>query len=203
MYGKKEETATPPSSFLYEIPKGNFFGKFIQTQKSMSSVINVTASHPYSSQWWQWPLGLKPILYYLQENSRLDLRGNPVVWFCAFLGIFMFFLVPLYKKEKKVKSPTFFRKPIILYFYLFSWLFFIGVSRTSFLYYYLTPLCFSIILFALCFDFYTQHLSKKKKHLIFAILIVTCFLFFLFYLPLSYGIPLSEKAVSLRLLIPF
>lgn len=203
MYGKKEETENLPQLFYYEIPKGNFFEKFIKTQKKMTSVLGVTGSHPYSSEWWEWPLGVKPILYYWQGDSRLYLIPNPIVWFFSLLGIFMVFLIPLYKRKNLVKSPSFFSGRIILYFYFFSWLFFVGLSRTSFLYYYLTPLCFSIIIFALCFDFYTQKLTNKKTNLIWGLLILACFIAFVIFASFTYGLPLSQNAINIILKIPF
>ncbi len=203
LYSKEEKTTKTFSELQYKEPEGNFLTKFIKLNKNMTGVLNITKEHPYSSVFFKWPFGEKPILYYWKDNSRLYLMGNSFVWFCGFCGIFLFLLIPLYRKERKLSSPLFFKNPSILYLYLFSWLFYAGLSRTSFLYYYLTPLCFSIILFGLCFDFYTKSLNRKWKDVIFISLVILCFLWFLFYMPFTYGLPLSEKAVSLRLLIPF
>lgn len=203
LYSKKEDITKPPSVFHYKETEGDFLKKFIKNQRQMLPVLSVEAKHPYQSDWWSWPIGRKAMLYFKKGGVNLYLIGNPIVWWLGFLGLFLFLFIPVFKKKEKLSCPDFFRRPEILYFYLFSWLFFIGITRTSFLYYYLTSLCFSIILFGLCFDFYTQRLSNNKKNIIWGILIAICFLSFVFYMPFTYGLPLSEKAISLRFWFPF
>ena len=202
-YNDEETTADTPYVFHLKEPPGNFVNKFIQTHKIMISVFSVDGEHPYSSEWWGWPIGRKAMLYFKEGDINLYLLGNPVVWFFAFFAVLSLFFIPLYKAKNKLKSPDFFRNRVILYFYFFSLLVYVGFSSTSFLFYYFLPLCFSIIIFSLCFDFYTQKMSEKKKNIIWALLILICFLSFLFYLPFTYGIPLSERAISLRLWLPF
>jgi dolichyl-phosphate-mannose-protein mannosyltransferase len=202
LYAKEEKTTNTPPVSHYKEPQENFFKKIVITHKKMLPVLSVTAEHPYSSEWWGWPFSRKPMLYFQEKNINLYLIGNPVVWFLSFLGVLSIFYIPIYKKRNKINSPRFFKNPDILYFYFFSWLVYVGSSRTSFLYYYLLPLCFSIIIFALCFDFYTKKIPKRKKNIIWAALLILCFLSFLFYLPFTYGIPLSDKMISLRLWFP-
>lgn len=199
---KEKEIKDSPYVFYYKEPDGNFFEKFFKVHKQMISIFSVTGDHPYSSSWWKWPTGGKAMLYYSEENVHLYLMGNPIVWFLGFFGIISIFFIPYLAKREKEKLPSFLKKPDILYFYFFSWLVFIGVKRTSFLYYYLVPLCLSIIIFSLCFDYFTKNIEKKKKNIIFGLILFIVFLSFVFYLPLTYGLPLSDKAFSLRLWFP-
>jgi dolichyl-phosphate-mannose-protein mannosyltransferase len=68
----------------------------IANQKHMWSYhANVTAEHPYSSQWYTWPLMIKPMWYYsgasvMQEGmaSTIIVYGNPAVWFTGLYGFF-------------------------------------------------------------------------------------------------------------------
>jgi len=46
----------------------------------------LTASHPFESQWWQWPLNLRPVWYYVNYyvkagfSATISAFGNPLVW---------------------------------------------------------------------------------------------------------------------------
>ena len=46
----------------------------------------LTATHPYESSWWQWPLDLRPVWYYISYRvpegmtSTISAFGNPAVW---------------------------------------------------------------------------------------------------------------------------
>jgi dolichyl-phosphate-mannose--protein O-mannosyl transferase len=46
-------------------PRAYTLSDIVQSQAGMYSYhANLVATHPYSSVWWQWPLDLRPILYY-------------------------------------------------------------------------------------------------------------------------------------------
>lgn len=53
---------------------------------------SLTASHPYESPWWQWPLNLRPVWYYVGYDvvagyaSSISAFGNPAVWLPCSLG---------------------------------------------------------------------------------------------------------------------
>lgn len=53
---------------------------------------NLTATHPYESPWWQWPLNLRPVWYYVGYDVRagyastISAFGNPAVWWACSLG---------------------------------------------------------------------------------------------------------------------
>lgn len=48
----------------------------------------LTATHPYGSPWWSWPLLQHPVLFYLDTSVTPPLRitatGNPVLWWGGF-----------------------------------------------------------------------------------------------------------------------
>jgi len=59
----------------------------------------IVDTHPYSSNWYEWPIMLKPIWYYSSGDSMgpdiyssIQAFGNPVVWF---LGITAFLALPV------------------------------------------------------------------------------------------------------------
>jgi len=55
---------------------------------------NLTATHPWSSEWWTWPLMLRPVLMYYQEVppgshivETITNLGNPFVWWSATFSV--------------------------------------------------------------------------------------------------------------------
>ncbi|HLE25889.1 MAG TPA: phospholipid carrier-dependent glycosyltransferase, partial [Thermodesulfobacteriota bacterium] len=74
--------------FLY----GNSFSDFISLQNNMYGYHKgLTATHPYQSSWWKWPLLLRPVYLYLgsgkEESAHIYAIGNPFIWWsgCVFL----------------------------------------------------------------------------------------------------------------------
>lgn len=201
LYSKKEDTTKTPSSFSYEIPTGNFIDKFIMTNRAMLSVASIKTPHPYQSKWYEWPFSRKPMLYFLKDKKNIYLIGNSVVWGLSLVGVVFIFFIPYFTKKTGAKIPYFFKEASILYFYFSCWLFYAGLSRTSFLYYYLFPFCLSVVVFALIFDFIFQRTSPKIKNIFFVSFLVLAFLGFIFYLPFNYGISLSGKEISLKFLL--
>jgi len=65
---------------------------------------------------------------------------------------------------------------------------FIGIGRVMFLYHYLASLIFAILALAYLID-----RQKNSRRIWIALLVVGC-LSFLYFVPLSYGLPLSAPA---------
>lgn len=149
---------------------------------------NLTATHPYSSQWWTWPIMQRPVFYW-QGTGRAAIYflGNPVVWWgalivflAACLAAFQSFAV--HRQGLRSLSPA-------------AWLLLAGfvislgpltrVPRALFLYHYLTPLLFAWLFGALWLD----QLWKPKWLGPVALLIIIIFIFFS---PLTYGWPAPQ-----------
>ncbi|MDP3685472.1 MAG: glycosyltransferase family 39 protein [bacterium] len=64
----------------------------------------LTATHPYGSPWWSWPILKHPVLFYLDTSAtptrRVSATGNPVLWwtgFAAVIGTTLFFLFRFFR----------------------------------------------------------------------------------------------------------
>ncbi len=71
-----------------------YFDIFWQNQEFMFGYhAGLEATHPYSSNWYQWILDIRPILYYRSYNaagtakSAISSFGNPVIWWGGLLAI--------------------------------------------------------------------------------------------------------------------
>jgi len=190
-----------------ELKTPNLFGKFIELNSQMyTSNKNLTATHPYSSQWYTWPFMVRPIYYWyhadqikpggaLNESSRIYLLGNPAIWWLSTIAIFYGLLMWLSKlfllRAKKIVIEEPFPL-IILVGFLFNFLPFIGITRAMFLYHYMTGLIFAILALVCLLD------KIKYNRRIFIALILISAVSFIYFAPLSYGLPLTEKQYNQR-----
>ena len=169
----------------------NIFEKFLELNAKMYvSNSTITASHPYGSPFYTWPLMLKPVYYWVDSNSetpsRIYLLGNPIIWYSALIGLIGSLMLNKLTEQEK------FQRNILLIGYFANFLPFWEVSRVLFLYHYFTAFIFSVCL--LWFNF--SHLNIKNRVILaFFVLIIAGFVFFA---PLTYGLPLNPSQYNLR-----
>jgi dolichyl-phosphate-mannose--protein O-mannosyl transferase len=117
----------------------------------------LTATHPYASSWWTWPLMLKPVWLYvsylpLSVKSTIVLLGNPAVWWVGFASIIFVAERAMQGKElarrlwKKItKRPQTVESAsrgkdlaaiFIATFFFFQWLPYVLISRVTFIYHF-------------------------------------------------------------------
>jgi dolichyl-phosphate-mannose-protein mannosyltransferase len=173
--------------------------KFIELNFAMYKYNkNITATHPFASKWYQWPVGEKPIWYWNEsadnKTASVYLLGNLAVWWPAlFAVIFSIFCLPIRNLRRKI-SPMIY---ILLCGYFANLLPYLGITRVTFLYHYFPSLLFGILIFALLYDrIFGPAFKKKEKYLYCAILILV-FLFFVYLAPLSYGFFLPSNIFQL------
>jgi dolichyl-phosphate-mannose--protein O-mannosyl transferase len=92
----------------------------------------LTATHPYSSPWWTWPLMLRPVWLYVSYlpfsmKSTIVLLGNPAVWWVGFVCV----ILAVERAVRKDLAAIF-----IATFFFFQWLPYVVISRVTFIYHY-------------------------------------------------------------------
>jgi Gpi18-like mannosyltransferase/4-amino-4-deoxy-L-arabinose transferase-like glycosyltransferase len=107
----------------------HYYGEVLWYERSVAS-----ATHPYSSPWWSWPLMLRPIAYWQNFPKEGDVAtiwagGNPVLWWGALTAITI-------TAVRACERPSLARSFIVVGYvgYLALW---VWVGRTLFLYHYL------------------------------------------------------------------
>lgn len=147
----------------------------------------LTATHPYASLWYTWPLMQRPIFYWVHDTARIYLIGNPITWWASSVAVVVALLLAI----GWIRST-----PRTLWLLLGAWainLFpFIGITRVMFLYHYFTALIWAILILACVVD----RLGNPKRF--FWVLSSAALLLFIFFAPLSYGLPLSDASYHLR-----
>jgi dolichyl-phosphate-mannose-protein mannosyltransferase len=163
--------------------------KFIELNLQMyESNQRLKATHPYSSKWYTWPLMQRPIFYWVKDASRIYLLGNPVVWWGSTVALVILLATALTSGLRRIGQPL----AIMGGAWLMNILPFIGISRVMFLYHYFTALIWAILMLAYLVD----HGRRRKKTAI--ALGLTALATFIFFAPLSYGLPLSDDGYAAR-----
>lgn len=175
-------------------------GKFIELNVTMYSAnAGLSATHPYGSTWYSWPVLYRPIYYWYHDDgvgqaSRIYLQGNPFIWWfglAVVLYSLFWFVVNLFKKNKE---KDFWIIGLLLLGYFANLLPYILVTRVAFLYHYFPSLIFLIILSGY---FIEKHFRKQPLVLITILSLV--FISFMFFAPLSYGTSLPEQIFNSKI----
>ncbi|MEX1063965.1 MAG: phospholipid carrier-dependent glycosyltransferase [Candidatus Paceibacterota bacterium] len=185
----------------------NIFEKFKELNVEMyQSNARLSAGHPYSSAWYTWPFMTRPIYYWnghqerneggqILEQSRIYLIGNPIIWWASTIAM-LFMLLELSRSVFNYIRKRFFEYPKVFLLlsagFIFNLLPFVGIDRVMFLYHYMTAMVFAIMALA-----YLVDTSGNRKR-IFLFIFIAGLAAFLFFSPLTYGLPLSEKGYDAR-----
>ena len=167
-------------SYLPMFTFGHDLNTFWGMQKQMwwyHSGLNAT--HPYTSQWWSWPIMLRPVyLYQNYQNglvSNIYAIGNPFFFWIGLLAVFV--SIKFFLKERIVEILIL----IFNYVVLFApWAF---SPRIMFIYHYLPSLPFLAIVLG-----YVINYNKRYLVLIASVLILA----FVYFLPHWIGFPIPE-----------
>lgn len=143
---------------------------------------NLTATHSFSSTWWQWPIMYRPIWYYAGSDlpagkaSTIVSFGNPAVWWVGIPAIISAVATAFKKRDRKMA--------VVFTAIAAQYLPWAMIPRIAFIYHY-----FSIVPFVILSIVYVikemMENNKNAKYYVYAYLAVTAALFVWFYPALS------------------
>ena len=145
----------------------------------------LTATHPFSSPWYTWPLILRPVWLYVSDLgegvvSTIVLMGNPAIWW---MGLALIITI----SEKAVKEQNSSYLYIITMFF-FQWIPYSFFTRSLFLYHFYP----NTTIFCICAStqIYRKWIEKNTiwKEMTYLFMVITCYL--IFY-PIISGSPIS------------
>lgn len=189
-----------------------FGDKFIELNSEMytaqNSLTNVT--HPYASRWYSWPLEVRPIYYWQGvtasdgKQGNIYLLGNPAVWWLLAFGTLTSLIVWLVRPSwlgNRRKLIAF-----LLAGYAFNFVPFVFIERPMFLYHYLFALLFSLLLtcvmLTVLFEWQRKKFGVGAVYQTYGLLLAVVVLGFIYFLPLSYGWPLSADSLQQHMWFP-
>jgi dolichyl-phosphate-mannose-protein mannosyltransferase len=182
-------------------PEG-FVGKFIELNLEMYAANQtMTTSHPYSSKWYTWPLMLRPIFYWQSASSTptasyIYLLGNPLIYWSGTMAIIAVISYAVYAIWQSMRKKFSQALTCITVGFLVNFIPFIFIGRVMFLYHYEAALVVSIMAIAFLFD---RIASSQWRIVAGTVFLLLCFLSFVFFSPLTYGLPLSAHELSMRM----
>jgi Gpi18-like mannosyltransferase len=147
----------------------HYYGDVIWYEKSVSS-----ATHPYSSRWWSWPLMLRPIAYWQSFPKTGDVQtvwggGNPLLWWGALTAITITAVQAL---ERPSLTRSFLVIGYLSYLLIWAW-----IGRTLFLYHYMAAVYFGYLALAILLAECFKERAEPWEHL--ALLLTMTPVFFL------------------------
>jgi dolichyl-phosphate-mannose--protein O-mannosyl transferase len=168
----------------------------------------LVATHPYASQWWQWPLLDKPILYYAHYTHTAASHGaccvstiralpNPIVWWFGLISVpYVGWLA--YRERNKGYA-------LLIVAYLFQWLPWIASPRLSFEYHFYPNLAIIVLANAIVLQRVWNHARDggstwpRYAVVVYGVAVVASFVYFF---PIVSGYPINWDAWQARMWNP-
>jgi hypothetical protein len=160
---------------------------------------NLTATHPYGSPWWSWPLLSRPVLYYAEYSnlgldhwtgqqlvSRMEDLGNPWIWWTSLPAVAS---LPYFIVRHRSFPAT-----VILLGFITQYLPWSHISRVLFMYHMFGGLIFMVLALAFVLASVAQKLEPFGRRLLVANHLAVAVLFFFYFYPVWTGLPISGPA---------
>lgn len=172
---------------------GGGFAAIVQNQIDMLTYHGstvVSATHTYSSPWYQWAVDYRPIWYYSGENGELSENissfGNPAVWWTGIFAL-LFCIADALRNKNKISA-------FLVIGYLSQLIPWIPVTRITFIYHYFPCVPFIVMMTShSAHRLYARNRNIKTAFVSLAVLAVI--LFALFYPSIS-GYPTDAEFVK-------
>lgn len=151
---------------------------------------NLNATHPFSSDWYMWPIMYRPVWFYTGGTSKglhmtISDIGNPAIWWS---GILAFVYLVISSIKKKDKNNIF-----ILIFILSTFIPYVFIGRLMFMYHYFITLPFVMLGIVSFIKWITEKIKSDKAYYIYIVLIIIMFI--VFY-PITSGMPIKGDYVE-------
>ena len=155
----------------------------------------LTATHSYQSPWWQWPLLIRPMWYYVGYDvtpgniSTISAMGNPAVWWvCSFVSVGVIY--SLLRRKRRCDKTLF----VLLVGLGANYLPWALISRCTFIYHF-----FASVPFILLITVYALQ-KKEEQDARYAklkwIWMAVAFALFVMFYPVISGMECSRAYVS-------
>jgi len=183
---------------------GSYFPSYLNVPGSDLSVISsnqssmlsyhsgLTATHPYSSQWNEWPLITRPLYVFggmtVPEGpayaSKIFIMGNPAIFWVGLLAVPFAAYFAIKRRSRGMV--------VVIVAILFQYLPWIPVPRITFIYHIFSSVPFIIFSIIYCIDSLFEKNKKIGDIILIAYMVICTALFAMFYPILSgYTVPIT------------
>jgi dolichyl-phosphate-mannose-protein mannosyltransferase len=173
---------------------GHDWSQFVELQRQIYYYhTSLKATHTYQSQWWQWPLALRPVWYHVQYLSggiaNIYAQGNPLLYW-AFVPAVLW----LSRKWWQTRHPGL---VVLLIGFFGQWLPWGLVPRIAFMYHFLPAVPFGAIAVA-ALVLHCWRIGPLARLLAGAYVLAVAVSFVYFY-PLYRAVPVTKPALESRM----
>ncbi|MGH3773165.1 MAG: phospholipid carrier-dependent glycosyltransferase [Pseudonocardiaceae bacterium] len=167
--------------------------------------------HPYSSPWTTWPIMKRPVYYWTGvtktgQYEYIYFQGNPVIWWGLLAGVFAVAV-------GWIRRPELFERyrgvmALLGVAWAANFLPFATITRPMFLYHYLFAFMFCIAAVSIGLGLLAGWMTDGERlwkfpswrsAALYGGILVVALAGFLFFAPISYGLPLSDGGLSARI----
>jgi dolichyl-phosphate-mannose--protein O-mannosyl transferase len=140
----------------------------------------LVAEHDYASNWWSWPLMLRPIWLYVNRisseiNAGMTSFGNPAVWWFGIVATWVT-VITIIRGKFLTKTKTSFYVPVfLLVAYAAQYVPWMLVERLTFIYHYFPSVPFVVLLITW---FFIRFVKKPVITYAYAGIVLALFAFF-------------------------
>lgn len=170
---------------------------FFTNQTSMFNYHSgLDATHPYGSQWWSWPLDIRPLYSYtaksdfLPEGMSMGMAsfGNPLVWWMMVPALA--YAIYCCCKRRGSKELT-----VMLTGFAAMYVPWMLVTRVCFIYHFFPVVIFGILMIVYMFKTVMERekLSERSMYITFGIYIAAVFALFVAFYPVLTGLMIPRS----------
>lgn len=151
-----------------------------------------TTPHPFASEWYTWPLNIRPLLFYNSHaypalTSTMSTMINPLICWFGLVSAIVFVVYAIRRK--------FFSKAVAFVGVaaLSEWVPWMFIQREKFIYHYFAVLPFLILLVVLMLKYLEEHTAWGRRLTI--IFVITCIAMFAAFYPVISGTPVPSEYI--------
>lgn len=153
----------------------------------------LTEGHDFSSNWYTWPLMIKPVWYYVgyfggNIKATIVGIGNPAIWWFGALAAIFTLIISIIKRKKE--------NLFTLIFILCTWLPYLFIDRAMFMYHFYPTLPFIMLAIVSLVKAITNKIKNNSFYIFYVAVVILMFI--LFYPIISGMITNSEYINSLK-----
>jgi dolichyl-phosphate-mannose-protein mannosyltransferase len=172
---------------------GHDWSRFVELQRRIYSYhTGLKATHGYQSQWWQWPLALRPVWYHVRyladATANIYAQGNPLLYW-SFIPATLW----LAGRWWKDRDPGLI---ILLIGFFGQWLPWGLVPRAAFMYHFLPGVPFGALAVAVAVTRLWR--STVLRQALAVAYVVAVALSFVYFFPLYAAVPLDKEGLESR-----
>lgn len=175
---------------------GHSLGQWFELQQQMFYYhTHLTATHPYASRWWSWPLDVRPVWYSVTYTGNMVAntyaQANPLLYW-GFLPAVALLMVRWWREKTRLL--------VFVVGFFGQWLPWMLVSRITFIYHFLPAVPFGCLAVAMAVEQGWQRGRWLRASAVgYCVVVVAAFVFFY---PIYSSVLLSHHQLDMRMWFP-